>query len=148
MNTKRKIRKLYKWLIGLNILAVPTSIYLTYLHYKPAGGEGSFCNISEKFNCDIVNKSIYSELFGIPVAILGGIAYMLLLIFSIRGLFKDQSKLIPLVYFCVIGATVFTLYLTGIEIFVLKAFCLFCLTLQVIILTQLGIFTYLFRHNR
>lgn len=148
MSSLKGIKKAYKWLIGLNTLAVPVTIYLAYLHYKPSSSGESFCSFGEHFNCDIVNKSTYSELFGIPVAILGFIAYLLLLIFSVRGLFKDQSKLVPLTYFCVIAGTIFTLYLTGVEIFVLKALCIFCLIQQVIILVELGIFTYLYKVTR
>lgn len=31
----------------------------------------SFCSLSEKVNCDVVNASDYSELFGIPITLLG-----------------------------------------------------------------------------
>ena len=42
-------------------------------HYaKSATG---FCDLSQKFNCDIVNRSEYSEIEGIPVAAIGVVGY-------------------------------------------------------------------------
>jgi uncharacterized membrane protein len=121
----------------LNVLAAAVAAYLTYIHYKPALTD--FCNFGEKWNCDIVNKSIYAEIFGIPVALLGLLAYLGFLAFSIRGLFKDQTKLVPLYFFALSGSLAFALYLTGIETFVLKTYCLFCVIQQVLILIQWGV---------
>lgn len=141
-----KFKKHYRALTVLNALAIPITGYLTYMHFKPEASD--FCNVGEAFNCDIVNKSIYAEIFGIPVAILGLITYLLLLAFSIRGLKKDQSKLIPWVFAFVSGGLLFALYLTGIEAFVLKTWCLFCVAQQIIILIQWGVFVDLFRKTR
>lgn len=121
----------------VNALAMAAAIYLTMVHFKPDLSD--FCNISEGWNCEIVNKSIYSTLFGIPVSLIGSIAYFAFLIFSIRGLKTDQSKLIPYFLFFVSIGTLFALYLTGIEAFVLKTFCMFCVAQQILILIDLGI---------
>lgn len=133
-----KTRNIYRWLVGLNVLAILDTAYLTYLHYKPSAS--SVCNFGEQFNCDIVNKSTYAELFGVPVALLGLATYVLLLIFSLRGLKKDQSTFIPWVFAFVGGGVLFTLYLTGVEAFILRAWCLFCLIQQILILIQFGLF--------
>jgi len=136
----------YLWLLALNLLAIPVTLYLTYLHYKPELSD--FCNFGEQWNCDIVNKSIYAELFGIPVSILGLITYILLLFFSIRGLKNDQSRFVPWVLAAVTGGVLFTLYLTGIEAMVLRTYCIFCVVQQVILLIQFGIFISLYRLTR
>lgn len=131
------LKKYYWALVLVNILALAAAIYLTMVHFKPDLSD--FCNISEGWNCEIVNKSIYSTLFGIPVSLIGSIAYFAFLIFSIRGLKTDQSKLIPYFLFFVSVGTLFALYLTGIEAFVLKTFCMFCVAQQILILIDLGI---------
>jgi uncharacterized membrane protein len=138
-------RSRYRWLIFLNIIAVLATIYLTYVHFKPGASE--VCNFSEKWDCEIVNQSIYSELWGIPVSILGFLNYAFLLSFSIRGLYKKQDKLLPWVLGATILATAFALYLTGIETFVLKTYCIFCVIQQIIILLDLGILTSLTLHR-
>ena len=136
----------YRWLVGLNLVAVLATIYLTYAHFKPSASE--VCNFGEQWNCEIVNQSIYSEIFGIPVSILGFITYTLLTAFALRGLKHPQPKLLPWVLAGTVGAAGFALYLTGIEMFVLKTYCVFCVVQQVIILLDLGIFTSLTLHRK
>lgn len=43
----------------------------TYLGIQHGSTEASACNISSTINCDVVNRSEYSELFGVPIAFLG-----------------------------------------------------------------------------
>lgn len=133
----KKTLESYIQLVTLNIFILPVTIYLIAMHYKPEISE--FCTFGEAFNCDIVNKSIYSEFFGIPVAILGTITYVLLLLFALRGKFKDQSKLVPYVTAFVAGGVLFSLRLTYIEAFVLHTWCMLCVIQQVVILLQLGV---------
>lgn len=139
-------RNRYRWLLVLNLLAVLITLYLTYLHFAPSAAE--VCNFSEKWNCEIVNQSIYSEFFGIPVSILGFFTYLLLSAFAYRGLKHQQARLVPLVLGCVIGGVGFSFYLTSVEFFILKTFCVFCVAQQVIILLDLGIVSSLFLHHR
>lgn len=129
-----KVKTIYKVLALLNALAIPITLYLTYLHFEPNASD--ICVLSEKWNCDIVNKSIYSSIFGIPVSVMGFFAYLSFLVFSIRGLKVDQSKWAGWFLFVVTGGTAFALYLTGIETFVLKTYCLFCVAQQIIILIE------------
>lgn len=142
---KHKIQALKRQatLVILNLIAIPVTGYLTYMHFDEEASD--FCNFGASFDCDIVNKSPWSELFGIPVAILGLITYMILLFFAIRGLCKDQSKLIPYLTLFVAGGVAFSLYLTYIEAFVLETFCIFCVIQQIIILIQLVIYASLWK---
>jgi len=54
-------------------LGLGVSLYLGAQHHAAAGA--SACNVSEVFNCDVVNRSEFSELFGIPIAFLGSAFY-------------------------------------------------------------------------
>lgn len=139
----KKTLESYIQLVTLNLFILPVTIYLIAMHYKPEISE--FCTFGEAFNCDIVNKSIYSEIFGIPVAILGTITYLLLLAFAIRGRFKDQSKLVPYVTAFVAGGVAFSLRLTYIEAFVLHTWCILCVLQQIVILLQLGVLLHLWK---
>jgi len=66
-------------------------------------------------------------LFGIPVALLGIIGYGFILIATVL---KEQRFL----WLSTIAGFVFSLYLTGLEAFVLHAWCLLCITSQLLIL--------------
>ena len=45
------------------------------LQHHFATSKTSFCDIGENFNCDIVNRSEYSTILGIPVALIGMLGY-------------------------------------------------------------------------
>lgn len=143
---KLPYKKRYIALTLINLLAFAISVYLATLHFKP--DLSSVCVISEKWNCDIVNKSTYSLFFGIPVSVLGAFTYLALLAFSIRGFFRNQKKLIPYVFLCLNGAVAFSLYLTGVEAFILKTFCIFCVSQQVLILLEYAVVASLFKDTK
>ncbi len=90
-------------------------------HYAPSATE--FCDLSATFNCDFVNRSVYSEVLGIPVALFGVLGYLLLL-----GLSLCNNRRTILIRF---GASIvglgFALYLTYIEAYVLMVWCLLCI---------------------
>ena len=117
----------------LAVIGMLVSAYLTYQHFKPVGG--AFCNVNDYVSCDIVNKSIYSEIFHIPVAILGFAAYAIIFAAAF-GLLKEKlpSYALELVAFFTGASLGFSIYLTAMEFFVLRAVCIFCVTQQIIII--------------
>lgn len=114
-------KKNRKWILILTFLGIIVSSYLTY--YRVTTNPLT-CNFG---SCDIVQKSEYSVMMGVPVSVLGMIYYVMLLIllFKFRGIF---TKL------WVIWGVLFSTYLTVIEIFVIKAICGWCITSFAIIL--------------
>lgn len=142
---QQKVRRILKWFIRFNFLAILITLFLTYLHSRPEAS--GICTLNATWDCDIVNKSQYSELFGVPVAILGLIAYLFL--FGSAWALKRDLKFYKLfkwlrpirlmwVMFAVTAVGVlFSGYLSYIELFELKAFCYFCVTQQVIIIIDL-----------
>lgn len=130
-----------KIILLLSIIGLFITSYLIYAHFKI--DENSICNISDTLNCDIVNKSSYAEIFGIPVSI-GGFAYYLFMTFGVFYHKKNPAigKLMVLATF--IGL-IFSLYLTYVEAFILFTYCIFCLIHQanILILTILTPITYL-----
>jgi len=95
--------------------------YLISIHYSPE--EGSFCNLGEGLSCDIVNKSAYAKILGIPVSILGFLYFLGVLVFGIWRYTKPALKNIALLSIIFLGPS---LYLTGIEFFVLNNICILC----------------------
>lgn len=133
------MKKYITLLRALSFLGMLVTAYLTYQHFAYPGGK--FCNVNDYVSCDIVNKSIYAEIFGVPVAILGLIAYTFFFLLSFRltpGLFKYGAFAAGL-------GLLFSLYLTLVEFFVLNAVCIFCVTQQILILFIFLIFLFLWR---
>lgn len=127
------LKKQFQFSAVLGFLGMAVTTYLIYQHYKTPGS--SFCNVSDFVSCDVVNKSLYSELFGIPVSMLGFATYAFLFAVSLllaRGVLAPQ-RFIP-VLFSVSGfGLLFSLYLTYVEFFILWAVCIFCITQQILI---------------
>lgn len=140
------IKTHYKVLSVLNLLGMLVSAYLVYIHFEPSLTD--FCNFSDKWDCEIVNKSIYSEIFGVPVALLGFVAYSSFFLFCLRGIWKKQKQLVPWYFLVLSGGVAFTLYLTFIESFVLRTYCFFCVTQQIIILIEWAFALSLYKLNK
>ena len=94
-------------------------------HYAPLGT--SVCNLGEKLNCDLVNKGPYGEIFGFPVAAIGLIGYLMILIVTIQFLRTKDLLLGKAMLVLLAGGIAFSLYLTSLEAFVIHAWCLMCL---------------------
>ena len=98
--------------------------------------EVGLCNFSDVINCDIVNKSIYSEVVGIPVALLGMLFYVFMMWLSYHLAFRDDGNSISekaIVYLSGFGV----LYSLSLGIFVfykLHAICPVCVTSYIIVI--------------
>jgi len=92
----------------------------------------SFCSINATFDCDVVNRSAYSTFAGIPVALIGLAAYMLMA--GLALLQKDKPETPPLLLLLGLAGSGISLYLTYVEAAVLRTWCLLCLTSLLMIL--------------
>ena len=80
-------------------------------------------------SCEYVQTSRYGALFGVPVACYGVAGYAIIFAVAIAGLQPSQLKRRwPATALALLSAVgfLFTLYLTGIELFVLHAICRWC----------------------
>ena len=121
-----------KWLfrasIALVIIGVLVSIYMTV--YKISGNEGMCLGSGD---CSTVNASRFSEVNGIPVAVIGIVGYLAILgvhLFENRSPFMRKNATL-LIFGMALTGFIFTVWLVYIEIAVLKALCPFCVTSQV-----------------
>jgi uncharacterized membrane protein len=87
--------------------------------------ETAYCDFGENFNCDLVNRSTYSTVFGIPVALVGIMGYIALLALATLRCIKRNTPVISLI--ASLAGLGFTLYLTYVEGFVLAVWCILCL---------------------
>lgn len=92
-------------------------------HYAKSATK--FCDFNQQFSCDIVNRSEYSSIIGIPVAGIGVAGYGLLL--ALSTYFRARADTPNRLLGAAIGGLAFALYLTYIEARVLQAWCILCL---------------------
>ncbi len=79
-------------------------------------------------DCATVNYSLYSEIYGMPVALLGLLAYLAILaILVLEPRWKLAGESGPMAIFGMgLVGVLFSAYLTYIEFFVIYAICPFC----------------------
>jgi uncharacterized membrane protein len=106
-------------LIVLAALGLGISAYLTWTHFL---GVPPMC-ISGSGRCETVQSSRYAAIFGVPVAALGAVAYAgLLFSATLRG----EAGIYLGLLISLVG-TLFSFYLTYLEVFVIHALCQWCL---------------------
>lgn len=113
------VREGYRGLLAvLAVAGFAISAYLTWTHLSGAvpacvGGSGG---------CEAVQASRYSEILGVPIAALGLFAYAAMLVCA--GL-RGEGAAVSGVFVALVG-TLFSAYLTYLELFVLRAICQWC----------------------
>lgn len=85
----------------------------------------AYCDFSQKFNCDIVNRSEYSAIMDIPVALIGVLGYAALLVLS--TVHRSRPESVSRILLVAFAGVAFALYLTYVEAFVLTTWCILCL---------------------
>jgi vitamin-K-epoxide reductase (warfarin-sensitive) len=93
-------------------------------HY--AASSSGFCDFNQKFNCDIVNRSEYSTIAGIPVAGIGFAGYAVL--FFLAAFRQTRRETPTQLFAAALAGLVFALYLTYIEAYKLETWCILCLS--------------------
>jgi len=98
-------------------------------HY--AKSATAYCDFSQTFSCDIVNRSEYSSIEGIPVAAIGvaGYAALFLLATVGRARVETPNRLMG----AALAGLAFALCLTYIEAYELRTWCILCLSSLVLI---------------
>jgi uncharacterized membrane protein len=109
----------------LALAGMGVSAYLTYAHLTD---QSVACGGSHA--CDTVQQSVYSEVAGIPIALLGLAAYIVLFFLTLLpGRIPDSwGDYTPLVTFGIsLIGVLYSAYLTYLELFVIRAICRWCL---------------------
>ncbi len=119
----------------LSLVGVLISAYLAYT--KLAHGE-PFC--AGLGSCAQVSSSPYSEVKGVPVAVLGMGFYAVLAglgVLRIRGVGGNWA---PLALFGLsLGGVLYSAYLTYLELYVIRAVCLWCVASAAVVIAILGL---------
>ncbi len=124
---------LYRTMIGLALIGLLVASYMTIYKWT---NNNAMCLGSG--DCGAVNASKYSEVRGIPVALIGVLGYAAILgtlVFEKRAFFLEDfitENATLLVFGLSLTGFLFTLWLIYAEIFLIKALCPFCLASQAV----------------
>ena len=116
--------------VGLALLGLVDSSYLTWI--KLANAAYTCSNIGD---CETVNNSSYAVVGGIPIAALGAAAYTVILLMLLLDR-RPSGRSEPLrfgVFGLSLAGTLYSAYLTYVEVAILKAICPFCVASAVIL---------------
>lgn len=112
----------------LSLAGLLVSAFLAYQYSQP---KTVFCPLGGN-SCEIVRNSPYSNIFGIPLPFFGIVYYLLeglILLFLIE---KEQVILSKLLLLSSAFGFVFSIYLSFLEAFVIKAYCFWCVISAII----------------
>ncbi|MEY2414415.1 MAG: hypothetical protein QOD84_3021 [Acidobacteriaceae bacterium] len=104
----------------LSVCGMAVSSVSLYHHFGTAAS--SYCDFGGKFNCDIVNRSTYSVVSKIPVALIGIVGYLTVL--GLATLYRTKAETPVVLFLTSLAGLSFALYLTYVEAFVLAARCI------------------------
>ena len=115
---------------ALALIGLAVASYLAYV--EVAQVEAVCGPVGE---CNIVQSSPYAQLIGIPVGVLGALFYFMIVVLWIGQRFLPDRlsalSLLSMVALTILG-TGFSIYLTVIELFVIRAVCAWCLSSAVL----------------
>lgn len=120
-----------------SVLGMLVSAYLTWVHW---GGSKALC--TGVGDCEAVNSSVYAEVAGIPVALLGFGMYLVLFglsVYSRRANPGAASTVALGVFGISLAGVLYSAYLTYIELAVLHAICPWCVTSAILITLIFGV---------
>jgi dihydroorotate dehydrogenase subfamily 2 len=106
----------------LSLLGLLDSIFLTWEHYALASVG---CPVTPTINCLAVTTSIYSEIFGIPLALFGIVYYSSLITFLFLS--RKQKMFLHFYILLSIFGILFSVYLVFIQSLLIKMYCIYCL---------------------
>lgn len=95
----------------------------TYITVKHFQGVIPPCSIG---GCETVLASAYSQIFGLPVSLLGAIYYFIIILSLFIYLDSKKEIFLRIPLMLSIVGFIFSLYFVSLMIFVIKAFCLYC----------------------
>jgi uncharacterized membrane protein len=123
-------------LLILTFLGLSNAIYLGTMTHD---GEIPVCSIGALNGCGAVYTSPYSLLFGIPLSYLGVAFFSGMFIITLLLLVLPLRPLFRLAFLGSLIGFLFSLYSFYLQVFVIDAFCIYCLFSDVVTILILGV---------
>jgi uncharacterized membrane protein len=110
---------------ALAAAGVAIAAYLTWIHYQP----GALVCLRGSTGCETVSKSSYAELGGVPVALLGLVAYVVLLVSAFLRALVSVAAAAAIA----LAGLAFAGWLVYVQASILDAWCAWCLASDVVL---------------
>jgi uncharacterized membrane protein len=133
------VRKVFMAVATLALAGIVVSSVSLHHHYGTS--QTNYCDFGESFNCDIVNRSIYSTILGVPDALIGILGYAALL--GLATVYRAKSEAPAMLLIASVAGLSFALYLTYVEAFVLATWCILCLSSLSLMILITGLSSFL-----
>lgn len=95
--------------------------YLTAMYYL---GATPACSV---LRCELVTTSEYATVFGLPIALFGALYYLTAIVLLAAYIDKKDIRFLRVFFLITILSFFFTLWLVYLQLFVIKAICLYCM---------------------
>ena len=130
----------YRILILLCLVGLMLNLVLAWWKIAQPGGIIAGCG--EADNCSEIFFTRWSQLFGLPIAALGAILYVLLY----AALLWENGRIASVCYGCILGSAI---WLTFVQALVLRHFCPWCMSAHAvgIMVVVLGLFSHPWDHR-
>ena len=126
----------------LALIGLADSIYLTVQHVT---GQSVRCTVVS--GCSEVLSSSYASFQGIPLALIGAVAYFT--VFSLATLAAFRYPFVGKLLAVVVGLMLLTtLWLIYLQAFVIRSFCQYCLLSALVTIVLSILVVFIFRTNR
>ena len=125
----------------LSVLGLGVAGYLTYEHFTSSSTLA--CSDNGVVNCLKVTTSSYSEVAGVPVAVLGLVFFAVMLVLQLPPMWRRPEPAVRWgrLAWAVVGLGT-VLYLLYAELFSIDAICLWCTAVHVLTLVLFGTTVY------
>lgn len=134
METKSK--KLIFVAFFSTLTAIGLHIYLSFKYYALKYGmdSSSACNINDRFNCDVASSSQFADLFGVPMALLGALTNMAILILMVNFFMssKEGRRAFHFSYLLSVFSVIVSIVMGLISLIFLSSYCPFCIAAYVL----------------
>lgn len=139
------MKKILITYIVIALLGLVDSVYLTYTRLL---GITPPCGVSIFSGCAVVARSAYSVLLGIPLSVYGIVFYGISILIAAILLYKNIQHGAFFLMTVSTAGLVSSLYFIYIQIFVIKALCIYCVFSAICALALFVLALFLYRKNK
>ena len=131
----RSVQPVARWAVVvtflLSLLGLGLSIYLTIGHFR--GAQFLACSDSGVVNCAVVTTSAQSYFLGIPVAVLGLVNFVIMVIMNSPWGWRAKNYWVHVARFVlVMVGMAFVLWLVSAELLIINHICLYCTGVHIV----------------
>ncbi|MCR4323518.1 MAG: hypothetical protein NUV37_00935 [Nanoarchaeota archaeon] len=124
----------YKMLLTIFLVAIITSALLAFVPIS------NLCAPNDNSSgCSFVQSSTYSKILGVNNSYIGLVAFIALFFITLSHMFRPRKEKELIILVGVVIASLLAVYFIYLQVFILKAFCTYCMIVDVLSILALVI---------